>query len=185
MKLVYSDIAPAHGPHIAGICSVFVAPRQWLASNPLIDFETGKVLASVELQDNKFWIKIDLLPQTYLFDENHKDSKSGDFKETTLSGTLNFYNYNLQQQLETLRRCQLVVLLTDMNKRRRLIGGMETGMLFKYSHKVNNKNGREEDVQVDMIMDSEDPAPFYNPDDEPEIIYNLLQNIDGNFLLIE
>jgi hypothetical protein len=181
MKLAYADMKPATGHHVAGICSIYVAPKQWLDADPQIEFETGRVMNAIALKDNKFWIRIDLVPQSYNFVETPKDSKSGDFKEIALSGTLNFYNFFLQQQLETLRRCQLVVLLTDMNKRRRLIGDTNAAMVFKYGHSVN----KEEIVQVNMIMESEDPAPFYNPDSEPEIIYNLLENIDGNFLLVE
>jgi len=181
MNLSFTDIRPATGEHVAGICSLYVVPRQWINTDPVIDFETGKVLTAVDLKENTFWIRIDLLQPSYEFTETPKDSKSGDYKEIALTGTLNFYNYILQQQLETLRRCQLVVLLTDMNKRRRLIGDSSAGMLFKYAHSVH----KEEAVQINMMMESEDPAPFYNPDNEPEIIYNLLENVDGNFLLVE
>lgn len=184
MKLVYADFQPAPGVHVAGICSVYIAPRQWLAANPAIDFTTGKVLNAVALLSNKFWIRMDLIEDSYLFDEDPKDSKSGDYKETTLTGTLNYYGYDLQQILETLRRSQLVVLLTDMNKRRRLAGDADNAMRFTYKHTQKN-DPRQDIITINMIMQTEDPAPFYNPDNEPEIIYNLLENIDGNFLLVE
>jgi hypothetical protein len=184
MKSIYADIAPATGPHNGSICSVYVIPREWLAADPVIDFETGRVLIAAELKENKFWIRMDLLQQTYDFEETPKSNKSGDYKESALSGELNLYNYMIRQQLETLRRSQPVVLLTDMNKRRRLIGDTETGMIFSYNYSLKNNPG-EEKITINMIMESEDPAPYYNPDNEPEIIYNFLENLDGNFLLVE
>lgn len=184
MKTVYSDIKPAEGQHVAGICSLYVVPREWLAEDPLIDFESGRVLNAVALKDNKFWIRLDLIQPTYNFEELPKSNKSGDYKESSLTGELNFYNYFLLQQLETLRRSQPVVLLTDMNKRRRLIGDTQAGMILNYSHTIKN-DPPEEKVTINMIMESEDPAPYYNPDNEPEINYNLLEDMDGNFLLVE
>lgn len=184
MKPVYADIQPASGSHIAGICSVYLIPRQWLTADPEVDYETGRVVNAVTLNLNRFWIRMDLLKPTYKFKEEPKDSKSGDFKEVTFTGDINFYNYQLQQQLETLRRCQLVVLLTDQNARRRIIGDTEAGMRMTYEHNVDNSSG-EERASISFTMDVEDPAPFYNPDNTQEILYNLLQDIDGNFLLVE
>lgn len=184
MKSIYADIAPIDGSHNGGICSVYVIPREWLAADPVIDFETGRVLTAAQLKDNMFWIRMDMLQPTYLFKETPKSNKSGDYTESTLTGDLNWYNYLVRQQLETLRRSQPVILLTDMNQRRRLIGDTETGMIFSYAYSLNNNPG-EEKVSLNMIMETEDPAPFYNPDNEPEIIYNFLENLDGNFLLVE
>ena len=142
MKLVYGDIQIATGIHVAGICSLYVVPKEWIAIDPVIDFDTGKVLTPVQLASGKFWIRMNLLEPTYLFTETPKDSKSGDYKEAALSGTLNYYSYDLQQILETLRRCELVALVTDLNQRRRLIGTSENGMIFRYSHMAKNSPGR-------------------------------------------
>lgn len=185
MKLIYGDIKPISGLHIAGICSVYVAPREWLAADPLADFDSGRILSAVQLKDNKFWIKIDLLQPTYDFEETPKTSKSGDYIETNLTGTLNYYNYELRQMLETLRRHDLVTMIQDQNKRRRFIGDTSTGMILSYSYKLKNGKDREESIQINLNAQTEDPAPFYNPDNEPEFNYNLLQDIDGNFLLVE
>jgi hypothetical protein len=57
-------------------------------------------------------------------------------------------------------------------------------MIFSYNYSLKNNPG-EEKITINMIMESEDPAPYYNPDNEPEIIYNFLENLDGNFLLVE
>jgi len=184
MKTVYADIAPATGLHNGGICSVYVIPREWLDADPVIDFETGRVLTALPLKPGRFWIRLDLVEETYKFNETPESSKSGPYTKTALAGNLNYYNYMLRQQLETLRRSQPVVMLTDLNQRRRLAGDTETGMIFSYAYDLNNNPG-EEKVSVNMMMETEDPAPYYNPDNAPEIIYNFLENLDGNFLLVE
>ena len=185
MKPIYHDIAPATGTHIAGICSLLVAPKSWLLQDPVIDFETGEIHQGILLNTGKFWIQIDLIEDSYTFDELPKDSKSGQYIETTLAGVLNYYNPMLQQILQTLRRQQLVAFVTDANNRRRIIGDSDTAMQFQYSHTHKNSPQKEERISVELTFQSEDPAPFYNPDGQQDVLFNLLENTDGNFLLVE
>ncbi len=100
MKPVYSDININTGAHIAGICQILITPREWVATDTVIDFNTGRILEPVTLLDNKFWMLLNLIDNTYTYDENPKASKTTSF-EISCSGTLNNYHYALQQVLQT------------------------------------------------------------------------------------
>jgi hypothetical protein len=184
MKNIYSNLEAIGGEHKAGICKILAAPKHWLKDDPITDFATGRVMLPVELQPGKYWIEIDLIPETYIYNESSKESAAGDFFAISLTGTLNFFNYQLQQQLETLRRCELVLQLTDKNKRRKLTGNTQFAMQLRYSHLHKNEPA-EQSIAISLQMEAETPAPFYNPDFTPEITYNLLQDLGGEFLAVE
>lgn len=184
MKNIYNNLAAIEGPHVAGICKVFAVPKHWLKEDPVMDFTTGRVVMPVELKPGKYWIEIELLSDTYIYSETTKESAAGDFFALSLTGTLNYSNYQLQQQLETLRRCELIVQLIDKNQRRKLAGDSQFAMQLRYSHTHKNEPA-EEAISVTLQMEAEDPAPYYNPDFTPELTYNLLQDLGGEFLAVE
>lgn len=186
MKLSYANIATNTGPHIAGICSVLVKPRQWFSSDPVVQYETGRIIE--DAASDKNWIAISFIEDTLTFEETPKESKSGDYFETLITVTLNYFSFDLLQILETLRRCELVVLITDKNHRRRFIGTRYNGCQFRYGHETRNKTGGEQKVDITFTYESESPAPFYNVDATPEIFPNNpidINLITPNYLLVE
>lgn len=183
MKQVYGDIAYLQEQHSAGLISLQVTPREWLAQDPVIDYDTGKVLQAIQLAAGKFWLSMQLVPAGYTFEETPKTAKGGDYYEISAGGLLNTFNYEFQQVLETIKRSELVCVITDRNKRRKLIGDTQTGMRLSVSHTHKNNPG-EEKIMLDLNYQCEDLPPYYNPDNTPDGIGNFLINSNGNFLLI-
>lgn len=184
MKPEYSDIQYNKGPYAAGICSVMITPREWLQNDPVIDFATGRVLIVPTLKSNKFWMQLGFTPKSYFYDEPGKSAKSGPYYEIIVSGLLNDYNYSLQQVLQTLLYHEFVVVLRDRNHRRKIVGNTSAGMkLAKNYTQKNSPSGQI--TEIILTMESEDPAPFYNPDNTPEILGNFLIDANGNYLLVQ
>lgn len=161
MKPVYTNLSNTTGAHIAGICTLQVAPREWLNADPIIDFNTGKVLAAVTLKTGKAWLTLDLLQDSYDYNEKPKSSKSGMFYEISLSGTLNNFPAEVQQVLESIRYNEVVAIVKDRNKRTKLVGNTAFAMLLTYTNKNTNNQGGTQSITIDMVMESEAPAPFY------------------------
>ena len=184
MKQVYADLAYQQQLHIAGLCSMQIAPRQWLASDPVIDFETGRVLNAIELQSDKFWLSLQLTQGSYNYSAVPKTSKSGDYYEVSAGGLLNTSNYQVQQILESIRRSELVVTTNDRNQRRKIIGDSKSAMKLTITHTIKNNPG-EEKVLLDLFYQTDDAPPYYNPDNTPDAVGNFLINANGDFLLVE
>lgn len=163
MKPKYSDLPMETGAKKSGLVSVRVAPRDWLVTYPLIDFNTGKATSAVLLEEGMQWLTLEFTEPSYLYDESPKSNKSGDFYEITISGSLNNYDADVQQVLETLRYYELVAIVMDRKKRMRLVGNGEVGLkLSPPSKKIQNTSGGQEIIQIQMLMDSEDTPPFYD-----------------------
>lgn len=184
MKQVYADLEYKQQLHIAGLCSMQITPREWLAADPVIDFETGRVLQAITLKDDKFWLSLQLTQGSYNYQESPKSSKSGDYYEVSAGGLLNTCNYAVQQILESLRRSELVVTLTDRNQRRKIIGDTNGAMKLAITHTHKNNPG-EERLTLDLAYQCDDAPPYYNPDNTPDVVGNFLINVNGDFLLVE
>lgn len=161
-----------------------VAPREWLNTDPVIDFETGRVMQALELKSGKYWLSLQLTQGSYYFSAVPKTSKSGDYYEVSAGGLLNSCNYAIQQILETVRRSELIVTTDDKNLRRKIIGDTQTAMKLAITHTIDNKT-REEKLSLDLAFECKGLPPYYNPDNTPDAVGNFLVDYNGNFLLIE
>ena len=54
MLQAYNSITLKPGATNAGICGIKIAPREWLAADPVIDFNTGKVNIQKQVQGTQF-----------------------------------------------------------------------------------------------------------------------------------
>ena len=161
MKPVYANINVATGAHIAGICKIQVVAREWLESPLVIDFNTGKVTTAVDLVAGKSFLELNFTQDSYEFIEKPKSSKSGDYFETNISGLVNDLDSTMLQQLETWRHHQLVAIVTDRKKRMRICGNIDHGLNFIFSIKnVNAQNGLYQ-ISIDMEIQTDAAAPFY------------------------
>lgn len=161
MKRVYSNLTPKTGAQVAGICTIHVAPIEWLQRDPIIHFPTGEILLPVTLRPGKSWITLDFTQESYYFDQKPKSNKGGSFYEISVGGTTNDLDAATRQLLETLRYHQFAVRAMDRQKRHRLAGDSTAGMILQFTDKEGNNNGGTKVIMVDMMMESEATAPFY------------------------
>lgn len=185
MKSAYSDIKNLPSNQVAGICNIVITPREWLQVDPVVDYDTGKVLTTPILKTNRFWMLLNLAPRSYDYTEAPKVNKSGDYYEIAASGAINTYNYSLRLVLQTLRNSEFVAIVRDRNKRRRIVGNTVAALKLKTAYRQKNSPSGDENLEITLSMDAEDPAPFYNPDNTPEILGNFLIDADGNYLLVQ
>jgi len=159
MKPVYNNITLKQGPHIAGITNVKVAAREWLTHDAVIDFETGKIITPII---SSRWLTLEFTADSYEYDEKQKSNKSGSYYEISLSGLINNYDAPLQQTLNTLRYHEFVAIVLDCNRLMRFVGSKEAGLVFSVNNKTQN-SARRQMAEVLLTMESEDPAPFFEP----------------------
>ena len=127
MKQVYADLSPATGVHVAGICTIQIAPITWLQTEWIQQFLSGKVM-SIALLPGKQMISLELLQQSYKFNEQPKDSKAGTFYDISIAGTSNYTDDALLQVLNTYRYQQWFALIKDRNANYRICGNINAGL---------------------------------------------------------
>jgi hypothetical protein len=161
MKQVYGDVQLKSGATNAGISKIQLAPKDWLAADLIIDFSTGAISTAISLIAGKSFFELQFAPLSYDYDEKVKTVKNNPAIETTIGGHINDLDKDQLQIIETLRRSELICIATDRQRRKRIVGNQEYGMLFSFENKnANNPNGNQK-AQVSLIFNSESFAPFY------------------------
>lgn len=162
MKPVYNNIKPTTGVHLAGLIKILIAPKEWLDAPIVVDFNTNKVLTPATITGiGRSWLTLDLTADSYQFVEKPKNSKAGEFFDCSLNGLVNYIDAPLLQQLETIRFNEVVAIITDKNKRLRIVGDTVKGMNFSFGLKNDNANAGVQEVSIDLLLQLATPAPFY------------------------
>lgn len=161
MRPAYSDHKLFTGIHTAGIYKLQVIAKEWLQDPLVIDFNTGKITTAAVLIFGKTWLTIELTPESYDFDEKMKTGKPGSYFETTISGTSNSIDATLLQQMETLRYHEIIAIVFERDKRKRIVGDQTTGMSYQFYPKLKNSSGGQQQISIDLIIQTARTAPFY------------------------
>lgn len=158
----YANIKVTQGLYAAGICQVKIVPREWLTDPWVADFLTGKVIDEILLEPDRSFITLELVPDSYEFEEKPKSNRGGSYFEVTVQGNLNNITPALLASLETVRYHELVAILKDKQRRYKVVGNKEAGLAFRFANKEDaTKQGGIQVCAIDMTMDSAELSPFY------------------------
>ncbi len=162
MKTSYANINVTQGLYAAGICQVKIVPREWLTEAWVADFSTGKVISEILLQEDREFITLNLVPDSYEFEEKPKSNRGGSYFEVSVQGTLNEITPELLATLETIRYHEMVAILKDKKRRYKVVGNKDAGLVFRFGNKEDaTKQGGLQICAIDMNMDSDNLSPFY------------------------
>lgn len=108
-------------------------------------------------------ISLDLVPDSYIFEEKPKESRAGQFFQVMVQGNINDITPELLTSLNTIRNHEVIAILHDKRGRKKIVGDETSALLFRFGNKEDNtKQGGIQVCSIDMTMDSENTAPFYN-----------------------
>ena len=162
MKQVYTNLTHANGSTNAGICTIQIAPKEWLANPIIVDFNTGKVRAAATLIAGKNWISIEYIPLLNDYEVKPKENKSGPYYEVSFIGTLNNMDPVLEQSILSLRQHECVLIFKQRNNLKKIIGDTVTGMLLRYSNRIVNANAGAETPVIELYIQTENPPLYYD-----------------------
>ncbi len=161
MKPNYTPVALEPGIHEPGICQIQVAPREWLDTDVVPDFTTKNVTTPVILKTGKSFITLDFIWPSYEYNEKPKNSKNGTFTEVSVGGVINYTSPDILATLETLEYHELVGIITDSRRQRRIVGNKEQGLSLTFSNKNGNLSNSTNAIEVNMVIEQEGKPPFY------------------------
>ena len=154
MRPVYENITLAPGANKPRLCSLLIAPIEWLQGDVVVDYNSGMILEPPVL--NNGWLELKLAPESYDYEEKPKSNRAGQYYEITIAGTANQITPEIQLVLNTLRFHQLVVRAKDKHGNIKYVGTRESGAVFQFA----NANAALQKVDITLSYDSEYPAPY-------------------------
>lgn len=156
MKPVYDNIKLKTGAQNSGICKIEIAPISSISIDIEPDVRTGEVKTPVALTGSLYLLEF--LKDSCKFKEPVKSSKAGDYYEISIIGTLSALDASVRNILETLRFEKLMVILTEPEKTKRIIGNKTHGMELKYSTENNSSASQ---IVIELFLSSATTAPYY------------------------
>ena len=162
MQRSYTAITPAFGRYKAGICSIYIAPKEWITNLPDPLFATGIITTAPTFEEDRAWLQLELTEPSYEYDEKPKTAKAGPFFDIVAEGVINDITPALQQTLETYRYHQFMALVKDRQGQYKIVGTPTEGMELAYRNLQNNDSGGQQRVSITLTMSTVAAPPFYN-----------------------
>lgn len=161
MKPVYESLPIKEGLHNGGICAIEIIPTEWLPANPVMDFNTGKIISVINPTNP--WLLLSFIPRSYEYTETPKQSSSGTYYEITATGVLNNIDAAMRQRLETLQYHQHIIQLKDRAGNIKLIGTKDRGADVQITYNYSNTSGGMQTATFSLYFESEQSPPYYEP----------------------
>lgn len=162
MKPAYDSLNLLNGSHNGGICSIQVAPNNWVETFPDVDFNFGKIITPVIFIEGKDWLDIVFIPKSYDYEEVTKDSAAGTFYEIKISGIVNYSDAALQQIIHTLQYHHFILKIRDLNGNYKLVGNiLPNSIILEISYKNTNANNGQQYYNFSFSFTTEELPPYY------------------------
>jgi hypothetical protein len=161
MKPSFGNLLLKTGIHIAGICKIEIAPKEWISTAFEPDFLTGAINTPISLVFGRSWLKLELTPDSVEFSEKPKQAKGGEYFETTLSGSFNDLSIANLAKLITIKDHELVVKISDAEKTTRVLGTIDKGCNISIAQRNRNSSGGTKETTFLLSINTVTPAPYY------------------------
>lgn len=125
-----TDIASTMGENLGGICKFQFVPKEWIDEFPEENADTGVALYAVTLLPGYSWLTAVCLRDSMEFTEDQQQNEAGSFFQQKLSGVINKDDAELNILNDALRFRECVVIYTDRNGKKKLIGKSSKAMSF-------------------------------------------------------
>ncbi len=162
---MYNDIptiiTTAYGNNSGGVCQLKMIPKGWLQQDLVIDKTSGNISTAPTLIPGRTWIVLEMMDNTVELTERAKSDKAGKYTETTITGVVFQDGESLRAVLDNIQYLDFVVLVTDKNKVRRLVGNKKKGMTFSTDFTTGKKPIEANKFEITFSLQSAEPAPIY------------------------
>ncbi len=157
----YSSIKIQTGNYSAGFFKAQIVPREWIVDPIERDINTGIVTTEIELLVGREFLELQFTPSSYKLQEKAKIGKQGKYFEVEIEGTDNIITPEKLITLETFKNHEMVAIVQDRNKKLKIFGDKDNGLVFTFSNQESSDAGGNQIVDVSLSMLAELAAPFY------------------------
>lgn len=152
---------PAHElENFGGILTFKFIPLYNVVSIP--DAVSNIISSAVVLKTDKVWYTGIALLKSKQFEEDTKKTSAGKIKEYKFSGVYPGQSETMDALLDSMENVPMLLDVTDMNNKRRLLGAIGNGVDFIYSYKSGQTPSARPDYSMEFSWTSLKSAQFYN-----------------------
>lgn len=124
------DIASINGENMGGICTFDFVPKEGIDDFTDADALTGEALYAVTLLPGYAWLTATCLRDSMEFTEEQQSNEAGSYFAQKLSGVINKDDVNMHALNDALRFKECLVIYTDRNGKKKLIGKPSKAMNY-------------------------------------------------------
>ena len=125
-----ANITSVMGENMGGICSFQFIDKEGINDSPDTGAITGEALYSITLLPGLAWLKARCLRDSMEFIEDQQTAEAGSYFSQKLSGVINKDDVNMHALNDALRFKECIVIYTDRNGKKKLIGKPSKAMNF-------------------------------------------------------
>ena len=125
-----ANITSVIGENMGGICSFQFIAKEGIDEYPDTDALTGEALYAITLVPGLAWLTATCLRDSIEFTEEQQSNEAGSYFAQKLSGVINKDDVNMHALNDALRFKECIVIYTDRNGKKKLIGKPSKAMNF-------------------------------------------------------
>jgi hypothetical protein len=125
-----TNIDSINGDNMGGICTFDFVAKEGIDDFADADALTGEALYAITLVPGFAWLTATCLRDSMEFTEDQQTAEAGSYFAQKLSGVINKDDIDMQALNDALRYKECIVIYTDRNGKKKLIGKPSKAMNF-------------------------------------------------------
>ncbi len=174
------SIALSNEDNTGSLAKLHMIPVEDVVSIP--DPEDYVVVDPVVLDIDCMWYTMQFTQDTPGFEESENKSKSGSFFNINLDGFIPGHNPVLTSILCEMRHRKWIIIATDHDGQKRLIGSLKNPVRFKWKFNTGNKTSGRKGYDFTFYNQAKNPPYFY---ESPYITYPDTISPDADFITLD
>lgn len=161
MKYDIDSIENSTKDNAGGLCYFHFVPKEWIQDDAELSIASNIVNAAISLAGSYQWLKAQCMQDTMGYTEAQEETPAGTKYVQTLVGEINGDNENMLQIMNALPHHEYVVIYTDRQGQRKLIGNKLKGMSFQAVYAIGSKYVDKQSYRLTLVHESAERAPLY------------------------
>ncbi len=161
MKYNPWHVSNSNAENIGGICSFQFVPKEWIANEIELSINIHEALEEVELIPDAVWLDGLSMPGYTGYTEEPKSTPAGIVYTQTVQFKVNKDELRRRTTLLAANYYEFVVVYTDRNGQKRIIGNKSKGMTMLTRFGTGTTVDSNNTFLVELTHESDMPAPGY------------------------
>jgi hypothetical protein len=162
MKYDPSNILNTTGHNAGGLCSLVFVPKQWVATDAVINETTNTMQTAATLTGGADWLNATFLQDTLRYTEGQEFTEEGHKFTHVITGVINGDSPDNNTLLNALPFGEYVVIYTSRNGNRRYFGNKNKGMRFSANFSTDAEFAGKESFTITFSLETQERSVQYS-----------------------
>lgn len=161
MKYAPGNILNASGHNAGGLCSLVFVPKQWIATDAIIDETDNTMKSAAGLTGGAAWLNATFLQDTLRYNQVQEFTEEGHKFKHVITGVINGDSPENNTLLNALPFGEYVVIYTSRNGNRRYFGTKDKGMMLNSTFNTDAEFSGKEAYTITFSLETQEQAVQY------------------------